>query len=54
MAAFQFISGDDDFLVSKEGRSLYEEKTQDITDDFSKEIIDGAAQNVGEVETIVQ
>jgi len=53
MAAFQFISGDDDFLVSREGRSLYAEKTKTLTDDFSKEVINGAAQNVGEVETML-
>ena len=53
MATFQFISGDDDFLVSKKGHLFYEEKIQDITDDFSKEIIHGAAQNVGEVKTML-
>lgn len=53
MASFQFISGDDDFLVSKQGSSYYEEKTQDITDDFSREVIQGTAQNVGEVNAIL-
>lgn len=53
MAAFKFISGDDDFLVSNQGRAYYDEKTKDITDDFSREIIQGAAQNVGDVHAIL-
>lgn len=51
--AVTFICGDDDFLVSREGKSLYDTKTKDIADDFSREVIMGTAQNVGEVESIV-
>jgi len=47
---FTFICGDDDFLVSREGQQVFAEKTKDIADDFAKETIDGAAQNMGEVE----
>lgn len=50
MKPVTFICGDDDFLVSREGQAVFAEKTRDIADDFSKETIDGAAQNVGEVE----
>lgn len=49
MKPFTFICGDDDFLVTREGQAVFAEKAKDITDDFSKETIDGAAQNVGEV-----
>ncbi len=51
--ALTFICGDDDFLVSQEGRALFEEKTRDIADDFSKETLEATAQNVGEVEAVV-
>jgi len=50
MKPFTFICGDDDFLVSREGQAAFAEMTKEITDDFAKETIDGAAQNVGEVE----
>ncbi|MGE9295412.1 MAG: DNA polymerase III subunit delta [Puniceicoccales bacterium] len=48
---FTFICGDDDFLVTREGQQVFAEKTKDIADDFAKETIDGAAQNMAEVET---
>ncbi|WP_309398245.1 DNA polymerase III subunit delta [Cerasicoccus maritimus] len=51
MKPFTFICGDDDFLVTREGQAVFAEKAKDITDDFSKETIDGAAQNMGDVET---
>ena len=51
--ALTFICGDDDFLVGQEGRALFEEKTRDIADDFSKETLEASAQNVGEVEAVV-
>lgn len=50
MKPFTFICGDDDFLVTREGQAVFAEMTKDLTDDFAKETIDGAAQNVGEVE----
>lgn len=51
--ALTFICGDDDFLVGQEGRTLFEEKTRDVADDFSRETIEATAQNVGEVEAVV-
>ncbi|GHC11814.1 DNA polymerase III subunit delta [Cerasicoccus arenae] len=51
MKPFTFICGDDDFLVTREGQAVFAEKTKDLADDFSKETIDGAAQNMGEVES---
>lgn len=51
MKPFTFICGDDDFLVGREGQAVFAEMTKDLADDFAKETIDGAAQNVGEVET---
>lgn len=53
MEKFTFICGGDDFLVSRMGKSLFEEKTQEIADDFSKEIVDGMANKVSEVEEAV-
>ncbi|MEM9226910.1 MAG: DNA polymerase III subunit delta, partial [Verrucomicrobiota bacterium] len=50
--ALTFICGDDDFLVGQEGRALFEEKTREIADDFSKETLEATAQNVGEVEAV--
>ncbi|MEO0793583.1 MAG: DNA polymerase III subunit delta [Verrucomicrobiota bacterium] len=50
MKPFTFICGDDDFLVTREAQTVFAEMTKDIADDFAKETIDGAAQNVSEVE----
>ncbi len=47
---FVFISGADDFLVSRMAKGLFEEKTRDLTDDFCKEIINGASGKVSDVE----
>lgn len=52
-ARFTFICGDDDFLVGREAAALFAKKTEGIEDDFSKEIVDAAAGNVGEVEDAV-
>ncbi|MBC2595543.1 DNA polymerase III subunit delta [Ruficoccus amylovorans] len=51
--AFTFICGDDDFLVAQEGRALFAEKTRELADDFSKETVEAAAQNMSEVEEVV-
>lgn len=48
--AFTLVCGDDDFLVAQEAGALYEEKTRDITDDFEREVIDGAVMNLKEAE----
>lgn len=50
---FTFVCGADDFLVNRLGRTLFDEKTSAIGDDFGKEIIDGAVDNVAEVEAAV-
>lgn len=51
---FRFIAGADDFLVTRLGKAAYEEMTRGVEDDFSKEVIDGAANNIGEVEAAVR
>lgn len=51
--AFTFICGDDDFLVSRRGRELFTEMSAGLTDEFSREIIEGAAQNLDELEAVV-
>ncbi len=48
--AFTVICGSDDFLVAREGQQAWAELTRDVTDDFQREIIDGAANNVDETE----
>ncbi|MDF9827646.1 DNA polymerase-3 subunit delta [Ereboglobus sp. PH5-10] len=50
---FIFICGADDFLVSREGKARYDEIAATITDEFSREIINGTANNVAEVEAAV-
>jgi len=50
---FVFICGADDFLVNRQGKARYDELAKDITDEFSREIISGFANNVGEVEAAI-
>ncbi len=50
--SFFFISGDDDFLVHRQGEALFEAKAQGL-DAYAKEIIEGSAQNVGEAERAI-
>ncbi len=47
---FTFICGDDDYLVSERGKAWFAEQTKDLTDDLSKEVVDGRAGNIAEVE----
>lgn len=49
-----FLCGKDDYLVDREGRKLYEKYGAGLADDFSREIIDAEAQNVGKVEPIIR
>ena len=49
--AFSFICGQDDFLVSRMGKKRFEELAGDTTDEFSREVVNGFAGNVDEVET---
>ena len=53
-AGFTFLGGADDFLVAEAGKSLFQEKAEGLSSDFGKEMIDGRAQNVAEVEKAVK
>lgn len=50
---FTFICGDDDYLVSERGKVWFAEQTKDLMDDLSKEVVDGRAGNVAEVEEAI-
>ena len=50
---FIFICGPDDFLVNREGKARYDEIAATITDELSREIINGAANNAAEVASVV-
>lgn len=48
------MCGDDDYLVSESGKEWFAEATKGLSDDLSKEVVDGRAGNVGEVEDAIQ
>lgn len=50
---FTFICGADDFLVGRLGKERFAALAAEVTDEFSRETINGFAANVGEVETAV-
>ncbi|HXQ82405.1 MAG TPA: DNA polymerase III subunit delta [Opitutaceae bacterium] len=50
---FSFICGQDDFLVGRLGRQRFEELSGETADEFSREIVNGFAANVDEVESAV-
>lgn len=50
---FTFICGDDDYLVSEKGKAWFAEQTKDLMDDLSKEVVDGRAGNIAEVEEVL-
>ncbi|MEM7789875.1 MAG: DNA polymerase III subunit delta [Verrucomicrobiota bacterium] len=50
---FTFICGNDDYLVSERGKAWFSQQAADLTDDLSKEIVDGRAGNVAEVEAAI-
>ena len=50
---FTFICGQDDFLVGRLGKERFEALAAEVTDEFSRETINGFAANVGEVESAV-
>jgi len=52
--AFTFICGDDDYLVGHEAKALFNKKAEGIDNDFSREIIEGAAGNIAEVEACLR
>ncbi|MFH1497274.1 MAG: DNA polymerase III subunit delta [Verrucomicrobiota bacterium] len=50
---FIFICGSDDFLVTRLGQNRWAELCRDIDDEFSREVISGFANNIGEVEAAI-
>jgi DNA polymerase III subunit delta len=50
---FTFICGADDYLVGRMGKQRFEAMAADVTDEFSRETINGFAANVSEVEAAV-
>lgn len=50
---FIFVCGPDDYLVNRLGKERFEELARDITDEFSREVLSGFANNVGEVEATI-
>jgi DNA polymerase-3 subunit delta len=50
---FIFICGPDDFLVNRLGKERYEAIAADVTDEFSREVLNGVANNMGEVAVAV-
>lgn len=52
--AYTFICGDDDFLINREGRAVYEEMARGLDDDLSREVINGMVQNLEEAEKMLE
>ena len=52
--AFTFICGDDDYLVSELGNEWFAKQSQGTMDDLSKEVVDGRAGNVADVQEIIR
>lgn len=52
-ARFTFICGSDDFVVGRLGKERFATLAADAADDFSREIVNGFAANVAEVEAAV-
>jgi DNA polymerase-3 subunit delta len=50
---FIFICGPDDFLVNRLGKERYNALAAEVADEFSREVLNGLANNAGEVETAV-
>jgi len=51
---FTFICGDDDYLVSEQGKEWFAGQTKALMDDLSKEVVDGRSGNIAEVEEAIQ
>ena len=47
------VLGDDDYLVRQRAKEIYDEHSEDFPDDLSREIIDGRADRVEDVERIL-
>ena len=50
---FIFICGPDDFLANRLGQERYDALAAETADEFSREVLSGFANNVGEVEAAV-
>lgn len=50
---FTFIGGADDFLVNRLAKSRFEEMGEGLTDEFSRDMVDGFANTVADVESAV-
>jgi DNA polymerase-3 subunit delta len=50
---FIFICGPDDFLVNRQGKERYDALAAEAADEFSREVVNGLANNFAEVETAV-
>ncbi len=50
---FTFICGGDDFLVGRLGKERFAALAAEVTDEFSREVLNGFAANVSEVEAAV-
>ncbi len=50
---FTFICGADDFLVNRAGKDRFDAAAREVPDEMSREILNGFALNVAEVETAV-
>ena len=50
---FTFICGPDDFLVGRVGAERFAALAAEVPDEFSREVLSGFANNVGEVATAV-
>ena len=48
---FTFICGQDDYLVGRMGKERFEALSAGVDDEFGKEVINGFAANMGEVES---
>ena len=50
---FKLICGGDDYLVAREGAAAWVELCRDVEDEFSREVVDGAAGTVAETDGAV-
>jgi len=50
---FIFVCGPDDYLVNRLGKERFDEQAREVSDEFSREVLSGFANNVGEVEAAV-
>ncbi|MCH2154411.1 MAG: DNA polymerase III subunit delta [Opitutales bacterium] len=54
MSAFQFFSGDDDFLLNQRGDEVWQDWISETgADDYSREVFDGRVNNVADLEKLI-